>query len=77
MPEVISQDGTRIAFERVGEGPPLILVVGAFNDRSTGAPLAASLADRTPSSPTTAAAGATAGTRRRTRSSARSRTSAP
>jgi pimeloyl-ACP methyl ester carboxylesterase len=46
MPEVISQDGTRIAFERVGEGPPLVLVVGAFNDRSKGAPLAAALAGR-------------------------------
>ena len=44
MPEVFSQDGTRIAFERVGEGPPLVLVVGAFNDRSKGAPLAAALA---------------------------------
>jgi hypothetical protein len=36
---VTSKDGTSIAFEWVGEGPPLILVVGAFNDRSTGAPL--------------------------------------
>ena len=48
MPKVLSkvrsQDGTSIAFERVGDGPPLILVVGAFNDRSTGAPLAAFLA---------------------------------
>jgi pimeloyl-ACP methyl ester carboxylesterase len=34
-----STDGTRIAFERSGDGPPLILVVGAFNDRLTGAPL--------------------------------------
>jgi pimeloyl-ACP methyl ester carboxylesterase len=46
MPQVISQDGTNIAFDRVGEGPPLILVVGAFNDRTKGAPLAAVLAAR-------------------------------
>jgi pimeloyl-ACP methyl ester carboxylesterase len=41
---VTSKDGTRIAFDRSGEGPALILVVGAFNDRATGAPLARSLA---------------------------------
>jgi pimeloyl-ACP methyl ester carboxylesterase len=40
---VTSQDGTSIAYERIGDGPPLILVMGAFNDRSTGAPLAAAL----------------------------------
>src|SRR6266568_4803154 len=34
-----SNDGTRIAFEGTGDGPPLILVVGAFNDRHTGEPL--------------------------------------
>jgi pimeloyl-ACP methyl ester carboxylesterase len=37
---VTSRDGTRIAFEQSGEGPAIILVVGAFNDRATGAPLA-------------------------------------
>src|SRR5512144_1222116 len=37
---VTSKDGTRIAFEQSGEGPAIILVVGAFNDRATGAPLA-------------------------------------
>ncbi|HYW90831.1 MAG TPA: alpha/beta hydrolase [Chloroflexota bacterium] len=41
---VISRDGTAIAFECFGQGPALILVVGAFNDRSTGAPLATFLA---------------------------------
>ena len=30
MPSVISQDGTRIAFDREGQGPPLILVDGAM-----------------------------------------------
>jgi pimeloyl-ACP methyl ester carboxylesterase len=44
MPHVVSKDGTAIAFEKFGAGPPLILVLGAFNDRSMGAPLAAFLA---------------------------------
>src|SRR5215510_5602535 len=38
--KVISKDGTTIAFEKSGKGPAIILVVGAFNDRATGAPLA-------------------------------------
>src|SRR5919199_3454838 len=46
MDKVRSEDGTAIAFERGGEGPPIILVLGAFNDRATGAPLAAALQDR-------------------------------
>ena len=41
---VRSSDGTRIGYDRTGSGPPIILVVGAFNDRSTGAPLASFLA---------------------------------
>ena len=40
---VTSADGTRIAVERTGDGPPVILVGGAFNDRSTVAGLAAVL----------------------------------
>ncbi|MCM0673745.1 alpha/beta hydrolase [Micromonospora phytophila] len=40
---VRSADGTTIAYERSGEGPPIILVGGAFNDRSTTRPLAAAL----------------------------------
>ena len=44
MPHVVSTDGTAIAFDRVGDGLPVILVVGAFNDRATGAPLATFLA---------------------------------
>jgi pimeloyl-ACP methyl ester carboxylesterase len=43
MGTVTSKDGTRIGFDRSGEGPAIILVVGAFNDRATGAPLARSL----------------------------------
>jgi hypothetical protein len=37
MRTVISKDSAPIGFDRSGEGPPIILVVGAFNDRSTGA----------------------------------------
>ena len=33
-----------IAFDQLGEGSPIILVLGAFNTRSVGAPLAAALA---------------------------------
>jgi len=44
MDKAISQDGTPIAYDRIGHGPPIVLVVGAFNDRATGAPLAAALA---------------------------------
>jgi pimeloyl-ACP methyl ester carboxylesterase len=46
---VESADGTTIAFETTGQGPPLILVGGAFCDRSapaSGTPLAALLAHR-------------------------------
>jgi len=41
---VTSADGTQIAVETTGDGPPVILVGGAFNDRSTVAGLAAALA---------------------------------
>ena len=41
---VTSADGTRIALERVGDGAPVILIGGAYNDRSTVAALAATLA---------------------------------
>jgi pimeloyl-ACP methyl ester carboxylesterase len=43
MGTVTSKDGTRITFDQSGEGPAIILVVGAFNDRATGAPLTQSL----------------------------------
>ena len=45
MSTVTSADGTTIAFDRLGSGPPVILVAGAFNTRSTTAPLAAALQD--------------------------------
>lgn len=41
---VQSADGTMIAYERAGDGPPIILVGGAFNDRSTTRALATALA---------------------------------
>jgi pimeloyl-ACP methyl ester carboxylesterase len=46
MRTTLSADGTKIAFDQTGEGPPIILVVGAFNDRSTGAALAKALESR-------------------------------
>jgi pimeloyl-ACP methyl ester carboxylesterase len=43
MRTAVSADGTKIAFDQTGHGPPVILVVGAFNERATGAPLAKAL----------------------------------
>src|SRR3954453_1439527 len=40
-----SQDGTEIAYDRVGDGPALVLVGAAWNDRMSAAPLAQLLAD--------------------------------
>jgi pimeloyl-ACP methyl ester carboxylesterase len=42
--EATSKDGTTIAFDRSGEGPPIVLVGGALSDRSTAGELAALLA---------------------------------
>ncbi len=39
MNTVTSKDGTRIAFDQYGAGAPIILVLGAFNERPTGIPL--------------------------------------
>jgi pimeloyl-ACP methyl ester carboxylesterase len=44
MDSVTSSDGTTIAFDRLGEGPPVILVCGGSTDRMVNAPLAALLA---------------------------------
>lgn len=41
---VRSKDGSRIAFDRSGDGPALILVGGALSNRSSSAPLAKLLA---------------------------------
>lgn len=43
---ITSRDGSTIAVDSVGEGPVVVLVGGAFNDRSTVAGLAAELAPR-------------------------------
>nr|WP_055503544.1 alpha/beta hydrolase [Nonomuraea pusilla] len=43
---ITSKDGTTLAVDTVGEGAPVILVGGAFNDRSTVAALGAELAPR-------------------------------
>lgn len=40
-----SRDGTRIAFERVGSGPALVIVGGALSHRNGGKPLAGKLMD--------------------------------
>jgi pimeloyl-ACP methyl ester carboxylesterase len=45
MKTVTSSDGTAIAFDRLGDGPPVILVCGASTDRRANAPLAALLAE--------------------------------
>ena len=45
METVRSRDGTEIAFDRSGEGPPLVLVGGAFQDRSSMKTLGAGLHD--------------------------------
>jgi pimeloyl-ACP methyl ester carboxylesterase len=47
MHKVTSTDGTTIAYERFGDGAPLVLIGGAFNDRQSpvaGVPLARALA---------------------------------
>jgi pimeloyl-ACP methyl ester carboxylesterase len=46
MLRTTSPDGTTIAYERTGEGPPVVLVFGAFNDRRSGALLVTRLARR-------------------------------
>src|SRR5829696_3211549 len=44
MDKVTSEDGTTVAFDRLGDGPPVILVCGASTDRTANAPLAELLA---------------------------------
>jgi hypothetical protein len=47
METTTSSDGTRLAYDKSGNGPPVILLQGAFNDRQTTAPLARALVDFT------------------------------
>jgi pimeloyl-ACP methyl ester carboxylesterase len=44
MDEVTSRDGTPIAFDRLGDGPPVIVVCGAMCDRALMRPTAEELA---------------------------------
>lgn len=44
MKKAVSKDGTAIAYERYGDGPPLVLVNGANCTRGTDVPLATELA---------------------------------
>lgn len=46
MQQTTSADGTSLAYEVEGDGPPILLVGGAFNTRHMAAGLAAELADR-------------------------------
>lgn len=44
MSNVTSKDGTTIAYDRVGDGPPVVIVLGGPTDRSMNAPVADLLA---------------------------------
>ncbi len=46
MPKITSKDGTIITYDKKGQGPVLILVLGALNRRSQGKKLTELLADR-------------------------------
>ncbi|NYJ07469.1 alpha/beta fold hydrolase [Petropleomorpha daqingensis] len=46
MEKTTSADGTTIAYDAWGDGPAVVIVGGAFNDRNTWAELAQALADR-------------------------------
>jgi pimeloyl-ACP methyl ester carboxylesterase len=46
MNTAVSADGTTIAFDRYGDGPPVIMAAGAFNTRATTEPLARALEQR-------------------------------
>jgi len=46
METVISRDGTVIAYDRLGGGPPVVLISGGSVDRTSNAGLAEQLADR-------------------------------
>ena len=46
MQTVTSRDGTKIAYDKSGHGPAVILVLGALNSRKSGARLAKLLAPR-------------------------------
>src|SRR5690606_17808177 len=43
MEHVTSRDGTHIAYQRLGEGPPVIIIGGGLSDHTGGLPLAEEL----------------------------------
>src|SRR6266567_1477408 len=43
---VTSKDGTRIAYDKTGDGPAVLIVLGALNKRTSGTKLAKLLAAR-------------------------------
>ena len=45
MPSVISKDGTKITYDKRGNGPVIILTLGALNKRGSGKKLAEQLTD--------------------------------
>jgi hypothetical protein len=75
MMTAVSADGTALAYDRFGDGPPIIMAAGAFNTRAATEPLARSLAAQFTVLNYDRRAAATAVTPRRTPSSARSKTS--
>lgn len=77
MERATSKDGTTIAFDRSGQGPAIVLVGGALSDRSAAFPIAARLAPRFTAIAYDRRGRGDSGTRRRTGSTARSRTSRP
>lgn len=46
MPSLASKDGTNIVFDRVGDGPPVVIVGGVVGDRSQQAPVAQLLGEQ-------------------------------
>ena len=46
MRKVVSRDGTTIAYEKTGEGPPIVLLNGAFRDHTIFDSLVPELAPR-------------------------------
>lgn len=46
MVRVVSRDGTKIAYDKLGSGPAVILVLGALNKRGSGKKLARALSDQ-------------------------------
>ncbi|HUY48816.1 MAG TPA: alpha/beta hydrolase [Streptosporangiaceae bacterium] len=46
MRNVVSRDGTKIAYEKAGDGPPIVLLNGGFRDHSIFNPVVPVLAER-------------------------------